>query len=124
MPPGQTWDPFAAAPLIAEDVEVRVDSQGLFQVRKTPPPKRSLASSLAQRLGLQRHVRVNLDAYGTLFWRQIDGRHTLRDIERLIRQQTQQNAKESEKATILFTKMLMLRRLIHLMMPKQGEDGA
>jgi hypothetical protein len=68
-------------------------------------------------------VRVNLDANGTAFWRQIDGRRSLRDIECVVRQQTQQDRKESEKATVLFTKMLMLRHLIYLVVPKQEKSG-
>ena len=117
------WDPFAAVPSVAEGVEAREDSRGMLQVRGMSPRKPGLASSLARRFGLLRPVRVNLDAYGTAFWRQIDGRRSLRDIECVIRQQTQQDQKESEKATILFTKMLMLRHLIYLAVPKQENSG-
>jgi hypothetical protein len=120
---GEACDLFAAVPFVAEGVEAREDSHGMLQVRGMPPRKPGLASSLARRFGLQRPVRANLDAYGTAFWRQIDGRRSLRDIECVIRQQTQQDQKESEKATILFTKMLMLRHLIYLAVPKQGNSG-
>ena len=118
------WDPFAAVPLVADGAEVREDSQGLFQVRKIAVPKRGVASLLAQRFGLQRQVRVNLDAYGTLFWRQIDGLRSLREIEMLVREKTQQSQAENEKATILFTKTLMVRHLIYLKMPKRRDRSA
>jgi hypothetical protein len=120
---GEACDPFAAVPLIVQGVEAREDSHGMLQIRAMPPRKPGLASSLARRFGLQRPVRVNLDANGTAFWRQIDGRRSLRDIECVVRQQTQQDRKESEKATVLFTKMLMLRHLIYLVVPKQEKSG-
>jgi len=116
------WDPFDAVPLIAEGVETREDSRGLIQVRKTIAPKAGLASVLARTLGLRRRTRIVFDAYGTLFWRQIDGHRRLRDIEQSIRQQMPQEQKESEKATILFTKMLMLRHLIYLSIPTQENN--
>lgn len=119
---GEAWDPFAAVPLVANGVEVQEDLRGLLQIRKVAAPKPGVASFLARRVGLRRQLRVNLDAYGTLFWRQIDGRRCLRDIEARVREQTRQDAAESKKATILFTKMLMVRHLIYLRIPGRNDN--
>ncbi len=125
MPPAsdtEAWDPFAAVPVVAEGVEVREDSQGMLQLRGAPPQRSGFAASLSRRLGFQRYVRVNLDANGSLFWKQIDGRRSLREIEGIVRRQTQQDQETTEKAVILFTKMLMQRHLIGLALPADGKD--
>lgn len=106
-------------PVVAEDVEVREDARGNLQIRRTAPRKTGPAARLAERLGFRRHVRVNLDANGTLFWKQIDGRRSLRDIEQVICRQTGSAREETEKAVILFAKMLMLRHLIYLAVPQE-----
>lgn len=114
-------DWLAPVPIIADGVETREDSQGFLQLRAMPPVKPGFMPSLARKLGMRRQVRVNLDAYGSMFWRLIDGNRTLRDIERQIRQQTQQPQVETEKAVILFAKSLMRRHLIALAVPKSAE---
>jgi len=113
----EVWDPFAAVPMIAEGVEVREDSQGMVQLRGTPPQRSGFAASLSRRLGFQRYIRANLDANGSLFWKQIDGQRSLREIEGIVRRETQQDQETTEKAVILFTKMLMQRHLICLALP-------
>jgi len=118
--PGGGRDAFAAVPVVADGVEAREDAQGRVQLRRVAPAKPGLASFVSRRLKLERRIRVNLDDYGSLFWKQIDGRRTLRGIEVLIREQTEQEQTESEKATIVFTRMLMLRHLIYL----KVEEGA
>jgi len=109
-----TWDPFAAIPHIADGVEVREDSRGLLQIRKTVAQKPGFMASIGRALGLERRARVILDAEGTLFWKQIDGRRSLRDIEKLVCPLVPEDDREKEKAIILFTKMLMARDLIRL----------
>lgn len=117
-----TWDPFDAAPVVAEGVEVREDSQGRLQLRGTPPPRPGFAASISRRLGFRRCIRVDLDDNGSLFWRQIDGRRSLREIECIVRRKTRQDQETTEKAVILFTKMLMQRHLICLAMPTDAKD--
>ena len=121
--PAASADPFAAIPSMAKGVEAREDARGNLQIRKSAPRKTGPAARLAQRLGFRRHVRVNLDTNGTLFWKQIDGRRSLRDIEHVIRQQTGLAREETEKAVILFAKMLLLRHLIYLAVPQGQRRG-
>lgn len=112
-------DPFDAVPRIAEGVEAREDSRGWLQIRKVLPPKPGIAAYLVRRFGFDREVRVNLDELGTLYWRQIDGRQNLRDIEARIGEAASLGKRESERSTLVFTKMLMLRHLIELEIPAE-----
>lgn len=114
-------DPLAAVPVIGEGVESRKDSQGLVQIRACAAPKTATAAFL-NRLGLQRCVRVDLDALGSIFWDQIDGARTLRDIAGIVCERTGQTKLECEKAIILFTRSLMLKRLIALAVPELPDD--
>src|SRR5690554_2305523 len=107
--------------MIADGVEAREDSQGCLQLRRCVEPGRGLGGFLAERLGFRRPLRVNLDATGTLFWKQIDGRRSLREIERIVRQRAGLEREDSEKAVVLFTKMLMLRRLVNLKLPARRD---
>lgn len=110
-------DPFAAIPRIAPGVEAREDSRGWVQLRKAIPPKPGLAAYVARRCGFHRQIRVNLDELGTLYWKHIDGRRTLRRIQEHIGAAVSVERAESERATLVFTKMLMLRYLIELELP-------
>jgi len=114
-------DPFDAVPVAAEGVEVRADSRSCVQLKRTFVPKPGLAGLLARTFGLRRDIRVDLDERGTAFWKLIDGRRTVRDIEQSIRRTYSLPRHENEKATILFAKMLMERYLIHLEIPRKNE---
>lgn len=107
-------DPFLAIPRVADNVEAREDSSGCLQLRKSLAPRPGIGARIARRLGIHRHIRVNLDELGTLYWRQIDGRRSLREIEACIGEAASLDKAESERATLVFTKMLMLRYLIEL----------
>lgn len=107
-------DPFEAVPHLAKGVQVRRDSQGHLQIRKEIEPKPGLSDLLARKLKLRRDVRVNLDDRGTFYWEQIDGKAPLREIEKRMRRKFKLKQDESRKATIVFTKSLMLRHLVLL----------
>ncbi len=107
-------DPFGAVPLKNAAAEHRQDSNACYQIRMRLEPKPGLGGQISSRLGFHRDVRVDLDAHGSFFWSQIDGRQDLRAIERKIREKFSLEPADSEKATIMFTKMLMLRHLIQL----------
>lgn len=114
-------DPLAAVPVIAQGVEARADSNGLLQLRAAPPRKKGIMSAIAKKLGMHRHVRVDLDACGSMFWRRINGRRPLREIEAYIREQTGLDEKETKKAVVAYTKMLMQRHLIMLRIEHRRE---
>lgn len=114
-------DPLDAIPTVAEGVEARKDSSGRVQIQGPQAGKTAIAR-LARRMGMQRRVRVNLDAYGSLFWDQIDGKRSLKSIAQVIRERTGQSGPECEQAVIGFTRTLMLRHLIWLAV-SQREDA-
>lgn len=116
------YGPFDAVPRIADGVEVREDAHGMIQIRRIVPQTGRLAKWIARRLRTPRYVRINLDAYGTLFWNQIDGRRNLRDIEDILREATRQDRRQSEEATVQFVKMLVQRRLIYLTAPMRAQQ--
>ncbi len=85
------------------------------------PEKPGLKELLARKFGFRRAVQISLDERGSFFWAQIDGKRRLAEIERALRRQFKLNKQDSKEATILFTKMLMLRHLIHLEVPVPEE---
>jgi hypothetical protein len=111
---GPARDPFDAVPVRSDNAETRKDSQGCGQIRMRKRPGPGLMSRLAHRLGFYRDVRVNLDAHGSYYWSLIDGRRDLREIEQSIRAKFNLGTDESRKATLLFTKTLMIRHVLHL----------
>jgi hypothetical protein len=107
-------DPFDAVPIKNEQAEIRKDSQGCYQVRLRLKPKPGIASYLANKLGFHRDLRVDLDQHGSYFWAQVDGHRDLRAIEKKLRKRFSLEPDDSRKATLMFTKMLMLRHLVVL----------
>jgi len=110
-------DPFAALPVRTPFVRARADSQGCLQIKHSPPPGRGLRGLFARYFSLFPVRRIFLDERGSFFWNQIDGQHTLADIERALNQKYAMEAQQSRDAVILFTKMLMRRGLIGLKLP-------
>jgi len=100
--------------VVAAGVEARTDNRALIQLQRTSTPQRGLERFFAGRFGLRSRQRVNLDAHGTFFWQQIDGRRDLAEIARRVREQHGLDEKEGRDAVVSFTAMLMRRRLINL----------
>ena len=111
---GPTRDPFDAVPVRSENAEARLDGRSCVQIRMRARPGISTASRLAFRLGFHRDIRVDLDRYGSRYWSLIDGRRSLGDIDRQIREEFGLNPEESQMSTLQFTKMLMMRHLVFL----------
>jgi hypothetical protein len=111
---GPARDPFDAIPVRGENVDTKLDSLSCAHIRMRARPGRSAASRLAFRLGFHRDLRVNLDAHGSFYWSLVDGRRDLHEIEQSIRAKFNLNAHESRKATLMFTKMLMMRHVLNL----------
>ena len=115
-------DPFAACPVHAPYVEAR-EIDGKVQVRLQPPPSagRGWWASLTFRLTMFPFRLVCLDELGTFYWKQVDGRRTLADIERRLRDHARMEPGQSRDAVVVFTKMLMRRSLIALKLPGHAE---
>ena len=115
-------DPFEAVPVRNEHAEARIDRNACAQIRMRLQPKhgRSIVSRLAFQLGFHRDVRVDLDTRGSRYWELIDGHRNLGEIERQLRDEFGLTPEESRKATLQFTKMLMLRHLILLDLRQTG----
>jgi len=115
---------FDAVPEAAPGVEAAEDSSARLQLRLKLRHRPGLTGIVARALHFRPAVRVNLDERGTLFWQLIDGRRTLRDIEKTVRERWQVDEKESRQAVVLFTKMLMTRHLMNLRVARRDMSGA
>jgi hypothetical protein len=113
-------NPFAACPVQAPFVQVE-ENQGRIQVRQTPPPRQGIRAFLARRFSMFPFRVVCLDERGTFYWKQIDGKRTLGEIEQRLRTQYRMEPGQSRDAVVLFTKMLMRRSLIALKLPQPAE---
>lgn len=114
-------DPFDAVPVRAENAEARLDASALAQIRMRMQPGKSISSRLLAKLGMHRDIRVDLDQYGSRYWAMIDGRRSLGEIERHIREEFSLKPEQSRQATLHFTKMLMMRHLVFLDLRPTGE---
>ncbi len=119
-PPGT--DPFLAVAHHDPQAETRQDSRGHLQIRRELPERPGLSEFLARALGFRRAVRVNLDERGTFFWRQLDGKRSLGEIETLLRRHYELTAQDSRAATMVYSKALLLRHLIHLELPHMSNE--
>lgn len=114
-------DPFRAVPVANTGIKSKQDGRGRLQLKAVAPPRPGLAGFAALKLKMRKPLRVNLDERGSAFWRRVDGRRTLREIEKALRREFSIEKKECQKAVIEFTKMLMERGLIALKMdPEKG----
>jgi len=118
--PAQANHLFDAVPEIAEGVMAATDSRGRLQLKMDLPPSNGIAAFLARALRFRSCVRVNLDEHGTQFWRLIDGRRSLREIEATLRRHWGLDERESKRATVLFTTMLMKRHLVNLKVARRS----
>lgn len=110
-------NPLDAVPVPSPDAQTRNDGNGHAQVRMEIPEKPGLKEFLARKLGFRRTVHIRLDEHGSFVWGQMDGERSLAEIEIALRRQFDMSEEDSTLAIIRFTKMLMLRHLIHIELP-------
>ena len=115
-------DPFLAVAHLDPKAEAREDSNGHLQIRCKLPDRPGLGEFLARTLGFRRALRINLDERGTFFWNQVDGKRNLGEIEARVRRRYDLERQESRAATIVYTKGLLLRHLIHLELPHMNTE--
>ena len=107
-------DPFDAIPVIPENVESRRDDRGLIYLQRTVPPKSGLQNWVSRKLGFHRARYFDLDETGSFFWKQIDGKRNLHFIRSKLAERFEFDLETSRQAVIGFTKMLMSRGVIGL----------
>lgn len=113
--PGTTErDPLDAVPRVTPGVDVREEEGGLIQLRYVRPPKGRVERFMRDTLRFQTPVRINLDATGSFFWRQIDGQTDLHVIAKALRKRLGVSRDKAREATVIFTRDLMLRGMIQL----------
>jgi hypothetical protein len=117
-------DPFLAIPHICEGVEVHTGSKSGYKLKKALKPEPGVADLLARWFKFKRDVRVDLDQHGTAFWKLVDGKRSLGEIEAILRKDMGMEELESKRAVILFTKGLMLRHLLALQMMDDSKRAA
>jgi hypothetical protein len=110
----ETTNPLAAIPLIATGVEVRRDSEALVHVQRRVEARPGFFNRIARGIGGARSVRVNLDVHGSFFWDRIDGQRTLAEIAADLQSRFGIEPAAARQATVMFTRMLMLRHIIQL----------
>ena len=120
-PPGPVVrNPFDVIPVVADNVEMKSDSHGLIHLRM----KMQLAGfrkKVADWCHYDYSRKVELDAYGTLYFSFVNGVNTLKVIVDGMVVKTQKSRKEVEEAVILFTKKLMTMNMILLVVPQDGK---
>ncbi len=110
-------NPLAAIPEVAPGVEARADDRGWLQLRKPRLYTGGIAKWLGHRLRWRADIQVQLDEYGTFYWRQVDGRHSLDQIAAAFSERYARSREESRRAVMQFTRDLMLRHIIQLQQP-------
>jgi len=111
---GPVRDPLDAVPLVAEGVEAREGQGGLVQLKRTWRPVRGMRGLLAKALKYEHSSRLDLDALGSAYWRLVDGRRTLRQVAAALARESSRTEAECRKATIQFTRSLVLRHFANL----------
>ena len=117
-------NPLDVVPDTEPGVEARPDSTDCLHLRRRFEPTGRLYPRVARLLRHRHEVRVALDEQGTLFWRLMDGRRTLRAIAAEMAS-TLDGADEEQarQAVITFVKLLMARHLVYLKVPMPAEES-
>ncbi|MFW6153628.1 MAG: PqqD family protein [Planctomycetota bacterium] len=111
-------NPLDVVPDTEPNVEARSDSTDCLHLRRRFEPRGRLYRRVARLLRHRHEVRVVLDEQGTLFWRLMDGRRTLRTIAaEMAVAMDDADEDETRRAVILFAKLLMARHLVYLKIP-------
>lgn len=112
-------DPLAVIPLSPENVEWKRDSQGLIQLRLRVRLK-GFRKRLAGWLGYEYTKQIELDKLGSLFYEQVDGQRSLREIAAALLPPSGGSPRELEERLVLFTRMLMLKNVLILKVPDEN----
>jgi len=109
-------NPLAVVPLKPGNVEVKKDKQGLIYLKMTPPLK-PFKRKVAEWLRYEYSAKVELDEVGSLYYSLVDGQQTLSTIIDAMAQKLGKSRKEMAQDVVAFTKSLMTRNMLILMVP-------
>jgi len=116
-------DPFEAVPVPEMGTKARTDTQGRVQLKRELEPKPGLYGFFARKLKYQHAIRLNLDATGSFFWKQIDNHTSLEVISQRMRDEFGFEDKACREAVIRYVKTLMTRRLLCLAIPSPDDQN-
>ena len=114
-------NPLAAIPLKPANVELREDSQGCLHLRLTPPLG-PVQRKVATWLRYDYTRKLTLDEHGTIYYRLVDGQHSLAAIVDELAQKLGQDRRDVATMVVTFTKMLMTRNMVVLKITPGGRS--
>ncbi len=117
-------DPTIAVPVVDQNVQAKTDEQDLVQLRRTFAPKGKAYRWISRRMKYDHARRVNLDVWGTQFWRLIDGERSLEQIAERMTRANGVAINDSRKAVLRFAGYLVQRNLILLVVPRAHLENA
>jgi hypothetical protein len=122
-PPVDIPQALRAIPRRPETVEVKEDSRGMLHLRVTQAPG-GFAKKVAEWLHQSYTRTYELDEFGTFYYRQVDGATSLKKIAKRLYQefgpQTGRSRDEIEMAVVIFTKSLMLKNALELLVERSS----
>lgn len=110
-------NPLTAVPFVPQGIEAGLDGAGLIQVRRVESPRGRVGRTVYKLLHFRPQRVVKLDERGSFFWSSIDGERDLLEISASLATRFGVEPKFARESVMLFTKALMLKRLIHLKLP-------
>ena len=119
--PPSSRDPLAAVPVATDGISVSETGQGRVLLSWQAPARTTLGRWFARRCGWARVARIELDERGSAFWRAIDGRRSLHEIDAGLHYTPPLDQDARSALLIEFTKALMLRGVICLRLPDRPE---
>lgn len=112
-PEARYADPLCAVPVATATRVEPVPAGGLL-LYKSEPPRGRIAAFFGERLGFGRERRFELDEIGARFYREVDGRRSLAEIEAILVREFGLDESRARDAVIAFTGGLMRRGLLAL----------
>jgi hypothetical protein len=101
-----------AVPLRAPRVEAQEGQDGRLRLCRAIDGRPGWRRALGRKLGFRKTARIDLDVYGSFFWKAIDGQADLSAISQQMAERFQLNPEQCASAVIDFAKSLMVRGLV------------
>jgi len=117
-------DPLVLVPVPAPEVALAADGGESLRLRRQLPPRNRLEGWIGRHLGWGRQIHVTLDATGAAYWRALDGRCTVGQIANRLAGRFGYAAEESRRATLIFTRDLLVRGFIVVQLGPLAETTA